>query len=53
MTIYTVDDRLLHSCLDEKGGIVTINISKFPKGVLILKIVNGNNIHISKKKINC
>ncbi len=53
INVYTVEGRLLHSCVGEKDGIVTIDISKFPKGVLILKIVNKNDTFITKKIINC
>jgi hypothetical protein len=40
INVYSVDGRLFQSYVGEKGGIVTIDISKFPKGVLILKIGN-------------
>jgi len=52
INVYTVEGRLLHSCVGEKDGTATIGISKFPKGVLILKIANENDTFISKKIIN-
>ncbi|MDD3685469.1 MAG: hypothetical protein PHE56_01760 [Bacteroidales bacterium] len=52
INVYTVEGRLLHSFVCEKDGTATIGISKFPKGVLILKIGNEKNTFISKKIIN-
>ncbi|MDD3685468.1 MAG: hypothetical protein PHE56_01755 [Bacteroidales bacterium] len=50
--VYTVDGLLLHCCISEKDGTATIDMSKFPKGVLILKIGNYGKKNITKKIIN-